>query len=270
MTTPHEVSHRADRRRRPGARTGHRRRRVVAPARGRPRRRGAGRRHGLRQGRGAPRTSPPSRSRTPRRRRRSPRPSRTSATPRSRSPPATSSATATAPRAPSRCAGRCPVTCRGRMPCPSASSTPAARWVVATPPDRLAVAPRPPGRPDLPGWNGRAASAATSSTVTGKPLMPLGTVHAVQLDPVNATAASAAELEKVVGADEGVAGAGAGQGHGVRVEGADPGDHLPRRRLGAAARRGSRHSPASSPRPPSSRSRAPARSRSRCSAPTAR
>ncbi len=37
----------------------------------------------------------------------------------------------------------------------------------------------------------------------GKALMPLGTVHAVQLDPVNATAASAAGLERVVGASKG-------------------------------------------------------------------
>jgi cell division protein FtsI/penicillin-binding protein 2 len=37
----------------------------------------------------------------------------------------------------------------------------------------------------------------------GKALMPLGTVHAVQLDPVNATPASAAGLEAVVGATKG-------------------------------------------------------------------
>ncbi len=37
----------------------------------------------------------------------------------------------------------------------------------------------------------------------GQPLMPLGTVHAVQLDPVNATPASAAGLEAVVGATKG-------------------------------------------------------------------
>ena len=37
----------------------------------------------------------------------------------------------------------------------------------------------------------------------GKALMPLGTVYAVQLDPVNATPASAAGLEAVVGADKG-------------------------------------------------------------------
>ncbi len=37
----------------------------------------------------------------------------------------------------------------------------------------------------------------------GKALMPLGTVYAVQLDPVKATAASAAELEKIVEADAG-------------------------------------------------------------------
>ena len=33
--------------------------------------------------------------------------------------------------------------------------------------------------------------------------MPLGTVHAVQLDPVNATPESAADVERVVGADPG-------------------------------------------------------------------
>jgi cell division protein FtsI/penicillin-binding protein 2 len=37
----------------------------------------------------------------------------------------------------------------------------------------------------------------------GKALMPLGTVYAVQLDPVKATAESAAELERLVDADEG-------------------------------------------------------------------
>ena len=37
----------------------------------------------------------------------------------------------------------------------------------------------------------------------GTPLMPLGTVHAVQLDPVQATPASAAALEPVVGAEKG-------------------------------------------------------------------
>src|SRR6478736_519900 len=34
--------------------------------------------------------------------------------------------------------------------------------------------------------------------------------------------------------EQGVAGEGAGQGHGIRLEGADPRDHLPGRRLGAA------------------------------------
>jgi cell division protein FtsI/penicillin-binding protein 2 len=37
----------------------------------------------------------------------------------------------------------------------------------------------------------------------GDPLMPLGTVHAVQIDPVNATPESVAELETVVGATKG-------------------------------------------------------------------
>ena len=37
----------------------------------------------------------------------------------------------------------------------------------------------------------------------GKPLMPLGTVHAVQIDPVNATPESAAALEPIVGAAKG-------------------------------------------------------------------
>jgi cell division protein FtsI/penicillin-binding protein 2 len=37
----------------------------------------------------------------------------------------------------------------------------------------------------------------------GRPLMPLGTVHAVAIDPVNATAESAAELETIVGAAKG-------------------------------------------------------------------
>ena len=37
----------------------------------------------------------------------------------------------------------------------------------------------------------------------GTPLMPLGTVHAVQIDPVNATPQAAAELETIVGAGKG-------------------------------------------------------------------
>src|SRR6478735_7954685 len=37
----------------------------------------------------------------------------------------------------------------------------------------------------------------------GRPLMPLGTVHAVQIDPVSATPEAAAELETIVGATKG-------------------------------------------------------------------
>ena len=88
------------------------------------------------------------------------------------------------------------------MTCPSASSTPAARgW----------SRPRPTGspwHPDLePGqtFQEERTSGERGDILDrdGKPLMPLGTVHAVQLDPVNATAASAAGLETVVGATKG-------------------------------------------------------------------
>ena len=65
-----------------------------------------------------------------------------------------------------------------------------------------------PWHPDLPrGKNFRLerTSGQRGELVdrAGKPLMPLGTVHAVQIDPVNATPASAAALEPVVGAAKG-------------------------------------------------------------------
>ncbi|HYN68340.1 MAG TPA: penicillin-binding transpeptidase domain-containing protein [Ornithinibacter sp.] len=76
------------------------------------------------------------------------------------------------------------------------------RWLVATP------STGSPWHPDL------AADATFELERTsgergdlldrdGEPLMPLGTVHAVQIDPVNATPESAAELEVVVGAAKG-------------------------------------------------------------------
>ena len=48
----------------------------------------------------------------------------------------------------------------------------------------------------------------------GKALMPQGTVHAVQIDPVNATPASAAALEPIVDADKGGV---AGQGQSAKA-----------------------------------------------------
>ena len=76
------------------------------------------------------------------------------------------------------------------------------RWVVATPQQGSAW------HPDLAA-DETLELERTSGTRgdlldrDGKPLMPLGTVHAVQLDPVNATQESAAELEPVVDADPG-------------------------------------------------------------------
>jgi hypothetical protein len=76
------------------------------------------------------------------------------------------------------------------------------RWVVATPKDGS------PWHPDLPA--GKAFRLERTSGERGdlldrrrEPLMPLGTVHAVQIDPVNATQESAAALEPIVGADKG-------------------------------------------------------------------
>lgn len=76
------------------------------------------------------------------------------------------------------------------------------RWVVATP--RTGS----PWHPQLPA--GRTFRLERSSAHrgdlldrNGKALMPLGTVHAVQIDPVNATMASAARLEGIVGAKKG-------------------------------------------------------------------
>jgi cell division protein FtsI/penicillin-binding protein 2 len=75
-------------------------------------------------------------------------------------------------------------------------------WVVETP------ATGSPWHPDLePGqtFQEERTSGERGDILDrdGRPLMPLGTVHAVQLDPVNATAASAAGLETVVGAKKG-------------------------------------------------------------------
>jgi cell division protein FtsI/penicillin-binding protein 2 len=75
-------------------------------------------------------------------------------------------------------------------------------WVVETP------ATGSPWHPDLePGqtFQEERTSGERGDILDrdGRPLMPLGTVHAVQLDPVNATAASATGLETVVGATKG-------------------------------------------------------------------
>jgi len=75
-------------------------------------------------------------------------------------------------------------------------------WKVTTPSSGS------PWHPDLPA--GKAFRLERTSGERGelldrddRPLMPLGTVHAVQIDPVNATPESAAELEAVVGAQKG-------------------------------------------------------------------
>src|SRR6476620_8503025 len=76
------------------------------------------------------------------------------------------------------------------------------RWQVATP------ATVSPWHPDLPAGTTMQLERTFGQRGDlldrdGKPLMPLGTVHAVQIDPVNATAASAAALEPIVGATKG-------------------------------------------------------------------
>ncbi len=76
------------------------------------------------------------------------------------------------------------------------------RWVVATP------STGSPWHPDLPA--GRAfrlertfGERGDLLDRRGRPLMPLGTVHAVQIDPVNATPESVAALEPLVDAEKG-------------------------------------------------------------------
>ena len=76
------------------------------------------------------------------------------------------------------------------------------RWVVATP------ATGSPWHPDLPAGKAFRLERTFGERGDlldrqGKPLMPLGTVHAVQIDPVNATPESAAALEPVVDAAKG-------------------------------------------------------------------
>lgn len=76
------------------------------------------------------------------------------------------------------------------------------RWLVATP------AQGSPWHPDLAAGEAIALkrTAGTRGDLLdrdGTPLMPLGTVHAVQIDPVNATPEAAAELEGIVGAAKG-------------------------------------------------------------------
>lgn len=76
------------------------------------------------------------------------------------------------------------------------------RWVVTTP------AEGSPWHPNLPAGEtlGLERTTGTRGDLLdrdGQPLMPLGTVHAVQLDPVNATPESAAALELVVGTEKG-------------------------------------------------------------------
>ena len=108
------------------------------------------------------------------------------------------------------------------------------RWLVATP------ATGSPWHPDL-AVDGAIGLERTSGERgdlldrAGNPLMPLGTVHAVQIDPVNATPESAAELETVVGAAKGSLTQALAKATASGVEGPDPRDHLPRRGLGAAS-----------------------------------
>jgi cell division protein FtsI/penicillin-binding protein 2 len=76
------------------------------------------------------------------------------------------------------------------------------RWEVATPTQGS------PWHPDLPvGKEFRLertfGERGDLLDREGKPLMPLGTVHAVQIDPVNATPEAAADLETIVGATKG-------------------------------------------------------------------
>ncbi len=76
------------------------------------------------------------------------------------------------------------------------------RWVVANP------AAGSPWHPDLPAGKAFRLERTFGERGDlldrqGKPLMPLGTVHAVQIDPVNATPESAAALEPVVDAAKG-------------------------------------------------------------------
>ena len=76
------------------------------------------------------------------------------------------------------------------------------RWVVATP------STGSPWHQDLPAGKAFRLERTFGERGDlldrrGQPLMPQGTVHAVQIDPVNATPASAAALEPIVGAAKG-------------------------------------------------------------------
>jgi Penicillin binding protein transpeptidase domain/Penicillin-binding Protein dimerisation domain len=76
------------------------------------------------------------------------------------------------------------------------------RWLVATP------SAGSPWHPDLPAGKSFRLERTFGQRGDlldrqGRPLMPLGTVHAVQIDPVNATPESAAALEPVVDAEKG-------------------------------------------------------------------
>ena len=76
------------------------------------------------------------------------------------------------------------------------------RWVVGSPEQVSRWHPElaPDETFELERTSGARADLLDRS---GEPLMPLGTVYAVQLDPVNATPASAVALEEVVDADPG-------------------------------------------------------------------
>ena len=94
------------------------------------------------------------------------------------------------------------MTCRGRMPCRSPSPRTATAGRSRRP------RPVPPGTPtSRPARTFRLertfGERGDLLDREGKPLMPLGTVHAVQIDPVNATPEAAAELETIVGATKG-------------------------------------------------------------------
>ena len=241
---------------------------MVAPAGGRPGRRRAGRRHGLRQG--VDRQGPRCRSR-----------SRTTP-PRRPSPPAVKdlgdakvAGDRGRRRARRRHARRATLSVAWTLPgdVPWSYAVPAA--VVA---DRRTLGGGDPG-PGGPPWHPDLAAGETlelerTSGERGDLLDRDG-------EPADAARHGARRAARPGQRHAGVGGGrssgssaptkgsldlGAGQGHGIRLEGPDPGDHLPRRGLGAAQGppRGPRRRHRA--RRPSSRWPAPAPSRSRCSA----
>ena len=70
----------------------------------------------------------------------------------------------------------------------------------------------------------------------GTPLLAVGTVYDVQIDPARATPATVTALEKAVDEPAGIADRQAGRGEEVRLPRPDPRRHLPRGRLRQPAR----------------------------------